>query len=39
MIGPEFQKAIYAALTGASVAGGRIYDRVPDDVSLSLIHI
>jgi hypothetical protein len=24
------QKAVYAALTGASIAGGRVYDDVPD---------
>lgn len=29
MIGAELQKAIFAALDGASVASGRIYDQVP----------
>jgi hypothetical protein len=29
MIGAEVQKAIFAALDGASVASGRIYDQVP----------
>jgi hypothetical protein len=29
MIGPEPQKAIYAALKAAVVCGGRIYDQVP----------
>lgn len=29
MIGDQLQKAIHAALTGAGIAGGRIYDGVP----------
>jgi hypothetical protein len=31
MIGPQLQKALYDALTGAGVASGRVYDRVPDN--------
>lgn len=31
MIGPGLQRAIYAALSGAGIAGGRIYDGVPDN--------
>jgi len=29
VIGGELQQAIYAALVAGSIAGGRIYDRVP----------
>lgn len=29
MIGAELQKAIFAALTGANIAGGRVYDSPP----------
>lgn len=29
MIGDQVQQAIYAALTGASIAAGRVYDQVP----------
>jgi hypothetical protein len=31
MIGAEVQKSIYSALSGASVASGRIYDEVPGE--------
>lgn len=30
MIGAQVQKAIYDALTGASICSGRVYDRVPE---------
>lgn len=30
MMGAQMQTAIYAALTGASICDGRIYDRVPE---------
>lgn len=31
MIGSEVQAALFAALTAAGVAGGRVYDRVPEN--------
>jgi hypothetical protein len=39
MIGPELQGVIYAALTAANVASGRIYDRVPNDPTFPYITI
>lgn len=31
MIADELQKAIFSALTSASICSGRVYDRVPSD--------
>lgn len=39
MIGPDLQAAVYAALTTAGVAGGRIYDRVPPDPTFPYVTI
>lgn len=39
MIGGQLQKAIYAALTGASVCDGRIYDQVPDTATFPYVTI
>ena len=33
------QTAMYTALTGASVAGGRVYDHVPQDVTFPYVRI
>lgn len=33
------QTAVYAALTGASVASGRVYDHVPQDVTFPYVEI
>ena len=39
MIGSQLQKAIFAALTAADVAGDRVFDRVPDGVSFPYVTI
>ncbi len=39
MIGSELQAAIYAALTAANVAGGRVYDRVPESAAFPYVTI
>lgn len=39
MIGSQLQAAIYTVLTGASVAGGRIYDRVPEGPTYPYVTI
>lgn len=40
MIGPEVQKAIYDALTAAPpVAGGRVYDAVPESAVFPYVTI
>lgn len=39
MIGDQLQVAIYAALTGANVAGGRVYDRPPESPTFPYVTI
>lgn len=39
MIGGELQQAIYAALVAGSIAGGRIYDRVPASAAFPYVTI
>ena len=39
MIGDQLQKAIYSALTGASICSGHIYDRVPKSATFPYVTI
>lgn len=39
MVGSEVQKAIYAALVAADVAGDRIYDQPPEDAVFPYVTI
>lgn len=39
MIGAQLQAAVYAALSGASVASGRVYDRVPETAAFPYVTI
>lgn len=39
MIGAQVQKAIYDALTGASICSGRIYDSVPENPTYPYVTI